>query len=64
MDDITGKRLTRSRRDKKIAGVCGGIGRYFGIDPTLVRIIFLVLLLVYGGGLMVYLVCWLLMGEE
>lgn len=48
------RRLTRSSRDRMIAGVSGGVGRYFGIDPTLVRIGFVVLALLGGAGLVVY----------
>ena len=53
------KQLYRSRQDRMIGGVCGGLGEYFGIDPTLVRILFIfgaflgipgALVLVYGGG--------------
>ena len=48
------RRLTRSSRDRMVGGVCGGIGRYFGIDPTLVRIGFVGLALLGGTGLVVY----------
>ena len=48
------RRLTRSSGDRLIAGVCGGIGRYFGVDPTLVRIGFVALALLGGTGLIVY----------
>jgi phage shock protein PspC (stress-responsive transcriptional regulator) len=48
------RRLTRSTRDRIIGGVSGGIGRYFGIDPTLVRIGFVALALLGGTGLIVY----------
>lgn len=58
------KRLTRSVRDRKIAGVCGGLGKYFNVDSTLIRIIFLTLLLVCGGGLLIYLIVWLCAPEE
>ena len=53
------KRLYRSRTDKVIGGVCGGIADYFDIDPTLVRL--LVVLLVLAGGLVVpaYLIAWI-----
>ena len=54
------KRLTRSA-DKKVAGVCGGVGEYLGIDPTIVRIIWLIAILVYGSGLFLYLILWLVM---
>ena len=58
------KRLYLSRTDKKIAGVCGGLGEYFDIDSTLIRIIFLVFLLVIGGGLLAYIICWIAMPKE
>ncbi len=58
------KRLTRSSSDKKIAGVCGGIAHYFDIDSTLVRIIFLALLFVFGGGGILYLICLICMPED
>lgn len=48
------RRLTRSSRDRIVGGVCGGIGRYFGLDPTLVRIGFVALALFGGAGLIVY----------
>src|SRR5688500_15151371 len=48
------RRLTRSSRDRIVGGVSGGIGRYFGIDPTLVRIGFVALALFGGTGLVVY----------
>lgn len=53
------KRLYRSRTDKMLGGVCGGIADYFGIDPTGVRIITLVLVLIWGSGLLAYLVLWI-----
>lgn len=55
------KRLYRSRTDSKIGGVCGGLAEYFKIDPTIVRIIF-VLLLLPGGfpGLVPYLLIWII----
>ncbi len=52
------KRLTRSR-DKKIAGVCGGIGEHLNIDPTIIRLVWLVAVLVYGTGLIIYLLLWI-----
>lgn len=56
-----GKRLCKSRLDKKIFGVCGGFAEYFGIDSTIVRIILAVLVLGYGTGLLVYLAAALIM---
>jgi phage shock protein C len=57
------RRLTRSRTDRVIAGVCGGIGHYFGVDPVLVRIAFVILTVLGGSGLLAYLVGWVLMPE-
>ena len=53
------KRLYRSLRDKQIAGVCGGIAEYFSIDPVLVRVVFVILALVGGGGVLAYFVLWI-----
>lgn len=55
------RRLTLSESDKKIAGVCGGIAEYFSVDPTLVRLVAVILALVGGSGLLIYLVAWLIM---
>jgi phage shock protein C len=52
------KRLYRSRKDKMIAGVCGGLADYFKIDPSVIRIIFIAFLLFGGSALLVYLVMW------
>lgn len=59
------KKLYRSRNDKKIAGVCGGLGEYFNIDPTIWRIIFVILLLPGGlPGLLPYALLWLIVPLE
>ena len=50
------KKLYRSRKDRKLAGVCGGLAEYFDIDPTIIRVIWAVLALCYGTGLLIYLV--------
>jgi phage shock protein C len=56
--------LRRSRTDRVVGGVCGGLGVYFGLDPILFRIAFVVLALAGGGaGLPLYLVAWLIMPE-
>lgn len=47
-----------------IAGVCGGLGRYLGVDPVLLRIAFVVLALAGGGGFLAYIVAWILIPEE
>lgn len=57
------KKLQRSSTNKMIAGVCAGLGEYFGIDPTLVRLIFLVLALAASGGVWIYIILWIVMPE-
>jgi len=58
------KRLYKSRNDKKISGVCGGIANYFDIDPTLVRIAWVLFSLAYGSGIIAYIIFALVMPEE
>ena len=59
------KKLYRSRSDKLIAGVCGGLGKYLGIDPTLIRLAFVLLVLFgVGSGLLVYIIMLLIIPEE
>lgn len=58
------KRLTLSTTDKKLAGVCAGIAQYFDIDPVIVRIIWLILVLCCGAGIIAYLICWFLLPKE
>ncbi len=57
----THKRLMRSTSDKKIAGVCGGLAEYFDLDPTLVRVLWLVLLFCAGTGVLAYFVLWIVL---
>ena len=54
---MTDKKLFRSRTNRKIAGVCAGLGDYFNIDPTIVRILFLIFLLFGGGRILLYVIC-------
>ena len=59
------KRLYRSKTDRKLAGVCGGLGEYLGVDSTVVRVVFVILALPGGvPGVLPYLVLWLIMPEE
>jgi phage shock protein PspC (stress-responsive transcriptional regulator) len=58
------RKLYRSRTDRKLAGVCGGLAQYFNADPTLIRVLFVVLALLGGPGLVIYLVLWILVPEE
>ncbi len=56
--------LRRSRSDRYLAGVAGGLGRHFGVDPTIIRVLLAVLAFFGGAGVLVYAVCWLLVPEE
>jgi phage shock protein C len=58
------KKLYRSRSERWLAGVCGGIGDYFNTDPTVIRIIFVLATFIMGGGLWIYLILWLIIPLE
>jgi len=58
------KKLYRSRKEKMLGGVAGGLGEYFEIDPTLVRIIFVVSLFLGGTGVLAYIILWIVVPEE
>ena len=66
MDDPLSQPLMRVRQGKLIAGVCGGIAKWLGWDPTLVRLGYVVLSVVSAGfpGLLIYILLWILMPEE
>lgn len=64
MDNTPYRKLTRSTTDRKIAGVCGGIAKYLNVDPTVVRIFFLISIFFGFLGLWAYLVVWLAAPEE
>ena len=58
------RRLYRSREERMIGGVCGGLGRYLGVDPTLIRLLFVITALAGGPGLIAYLIFLLVVPEE
>jgi phage shock protein C len=58
------RQLRRSHSERVLAGVCGGLGQYLGIDPVLLRIAFVVLGLANGLGVIAYVVCWIVIPEE
>ena len=60
---ITG-RLHKSASDKKLAGVCGGFAEYLGIDPTIIRLIWALLVFGWGTGVLAYIVCAIVLPEE
>lgn len=58
--------LRRSTHNRMIAGICGGLGEYFGIDPTLVRVMYVIgsLISVAFPGILIYLILWLVIPER
>ena len=58
------KKLYRSKTDKKIAGVCGGLAEYLDMDSTIVRLIWIVLSFFAGSGILLYFICALVMPVE
>lgn len=58
------KRLYKSSTDKKVCGVCGGIANYFDLDPTVIRLIWVIFTLVGGSGLIAYIIAAIIMPDE
>lgn len=58
------KRLYRSRTDRKIAGVCGGLAQYFDVDPVIFRLAWVLLFFLGGTGLIIYLIAWIIIPLE
>ena len=58
------KKLYRSRTDKQICGVCGGLAKYFNLDVSIVRLVTVLLVLFAGGGFLAYIVAALIIPEE
>jgi phage shock protein C len=56
----TPKHLFRSNTDKMIAGVCGGLAQYLAVDPTIVRLVFLLLFFLGGSAIPIYLIMWVI----
>jgi len=61
---ISRKTLYRSRTNKRIAGVCGGFAHYLDLDPSLVRILWVLLVIFAGCGILAYIIAWIIMPEE
>lgn len=57
------KRMYKSN-DRKICGVCGGLAEFFGIDPTIVRLLYAILAIVYGSGLLIYIIAAIIMDDR
>jgi len=58
------KKLYRSRNNRMIAGICGGLAEYFDIDPIIIRLITLILVLSLGAGLIAYIIAWIVIPKE
>ncbi len=58
------KRLQRSRTEKMVAGVCGGLAEYFDVDPTIIRLIWVIVTFMGGAGVLAYLVLWIVVPLE
>ena len=57
------KKLHRSEDDRWLAGVCGGIADYFNVDSTLVRVLFILFGFLVGGGILIYIILWIIMPQ-
>lgn len=63
-NDIGKKQLRRSADQRMLTGVCGGIGRFVGIDANIVRLAFAVFTLLGGSGILLYIIAWVIMPDE
>lgn len=63
MDDEV-KKLYRSKDDRWLGGVCGGLAKYFNVDPTVIRVLFILFALAIGGGILAYIIMWIVIPEE
>jgi phage shock protein C len=58
------RKLYRSKTDRKLAGVCGGLAQYFNVDATLIRVLFVLLAVLGGSGLVLYVAMWIIVPNE
>ena len=58
------KTLYRSSKDKILGGVCGGIGDYFDTDSTIIRLLFILIMLTHGIGIPIYILCWIIIPKN
>ena len=58
------KKLYRSKKNRIIAGVCGGMGDYFELDSTFIRLLWIFATLIWGAGLIAYLIAWVVIPEK
>ncbi len=58
------RKLYRSKTSRQVAGVCGGLAQHFNVDPTLIRVLFVVLAVLGGSGILLYLALWIIVPSE
>ena len=58
------KKLYRSTKNRMLGGVCGGIAEYFELDPTIIRVLFVLFSVFAGGGILAYIILWLIIPQE
>lgn len=58
------RRLYRSQTEKMVGGVCGGLGEVLDVDPTIIRVVFVLLAFLGGHGILLYLILWLIMPRQ
>ena len=57
------KRLVRATKNKLLGGVCGGIAEYYNMDPTIVRLLWVIFSLIYGVGVLAYIIAWIIVPQ-
>jgi len=58
------KRLYRSGKEKILGGVCGGIAEYFNVDPTIIRILWILFVFGFGSGILAYIIAWIIVPKN
>lgn len=58
------KRLYRSKTNRILGGVCGGLAEYFNVDPSIVRLLWILFTFGFGSGLLAYIIAWIIIPEE
>jgi phage shock protein C len=58
------RKLYRSRTNRQVAGVCGGLAEHFNMDATLIRVLFVVLAVLGGSGIIIYIAMWIIVPRE
>lgn len=64
MESDMKKKLYKSNTDKKLCGVCGGIAEYFDVDPTIIRLVWVIFTLAGGSGLIAYIIAAIIMPDS